>query len=136
MTEDWIKTLKEKAERAYEIPEDQRGYSEAYNIWVYEHTAGIIDSWDEGLEVEIYNGEDLKAGKYKDPVTGQDLPQQIRDLGDLIGKMVRINSGIEEDKIYKLLGISYTFVDFYYILEIPGDKKLFISCVSGIEEVK
>lgn len=83
---------------------------------------------DEGLEIEIYDGEKLASNQIKN-WDDSELPVWFRELGNHFGQMVRIANGNPE----KLIGASYTFEDFYYITETKDNKKHFTTCVANIE---
>lgn len=105
---------------------EERTYEDRYYIWLKEREE--YGDYDEGEEVEIYDGDKLYNNEIKDGF-GDDFLEWVRECGKYFGKNVRIKS---TDEIKKLIGISYTYLDYYYILEKDG-KKSYETCISEIE---
>lgn len=126
-----LKELKELAEPALKKDPKDRTYKDRYYIWEYEYhkkNSHSIDDYDEGEEVEIYDGTALANNKIKDGF-GKDFPEWFRECGKHFGEQVIVKPTGE---IRTLIGMSYTYRDYYYILEKEG-KKLYLTCVSGIK---
>lgn len=91
-------------------------YEERFNKWLGEsHPLS-----DEGEEIDIYDGDGLANNLIKDGF-GNDFPDWIQELGNHFGQQCTIR-----DEEYTLLGISYTYFDYYYI--VSGGKR--ISCIA------
>lgn len=80
------------------------------------------------MKVEIYDGTALADNKIKDGF-GKDFPEWFRECGKHFGQHVKVKI---TGQILTLIGMSYTYRDYYYILERDG-KKTYETCVSGIE---
>lgn len=123
-----LKELKELAEPALKKDPKDRTYRDRYYIWEYERSANPSHKYDEGEEVHIWDGTKLANNEIKDGF-GCDFPEWFRACGKYFGRKVR-NKG--DGKIYTLVGLSYTYRDYYYILEADG-KRHYETCVSGID---
>lgn len=122
--------LRELAEPALAKDPSERTYKDRYLIWQYQDylKEGVrsIDDYDEGEEVEIYDGEALSKGEIKNGF-GEDFPDWYKEIGKHFGEKVKVFG-----EIYTLIGVSYTYVDYYYIFK-DGDRKVYESCVGKIE---
>lgn len=123
-----LKELKTLAGPALLKEPSKRNYEERYNVWMYEKCLNENFEYDEGEEVKIYNGEDLANNKIKDGF-GKDFPEWFRNIGTLFGRKVKMDDG----KIYTLIGVSYTYLDYYYIVKDRNDNIKMWSCVGGIQ---
>lgn len=104
-------------------PKD-RTYRDRYYIWEYEEF--LNPSGGEGEEICIYDGTKLANNEIKDGF-GYDFPEWIRNCGKNFGKQVN-----DSGEICTLVGISYTYRDYYYILESNGHKH-FTTCLATID---
>jgi len=129
--EEHFKELKEKADVAYSKEPSERSYKERLDIWYYEN-AFDTENYDEGEEVEIYDGKALANNEIKDPYDNSDFPDWYRELGSHFGEKVKIYA---DDTIYTLIGVSYTYSDLYYILQMENGSKVFSSCAERLEFV-
>lgn len=50
-------------------------------------------------------------------------------MGNLFGKQVKMDDG----NIYTLIGMSYTYLDYYYILKDVNNRKSMWSCVGKFQ---
>lgn len=122
--------------RAIAKPEEERDYLDRMYIWCHNRdnmleTEGVEKClpYDEGEEVCIYDKyEILKDGSKT--LAGEEYPDFIKEAAEHFGERVKIQ--FEEDKEYILIGISYTYLDWYYILERPDKTRVHNTCVSGI----
>lgn len=128
MRSDLLRELKELAEPALKKDPADRDYMDRYFIWEYERVANAVHHYDEGEEVFIWDGPKLANNEIKDGF-GKDFPEWFRDCGKYFGKDVRNRA---DGKIYTLVGVSYTYRDYYYILESNG-RRHFETCLSGID---
>lgn len=128
--EELLAILKNAAEPALAKKPEERSYEERYAIWEYERFLNKDFEYDEGEEVEIYDGEELANNKIKDGF-GKDFPEWFRNIGTLFGRKVKMN----DNKIYTLVGVAYTYLDYYYIVENSNHNKEMWSCVGGIKIV-
>lgn len=100
----------------------ERDYSERFKVWLLKQDLYPSD-WDEGEEVCIFDGPGLEEGRIQH-LGGEEFPRWLRDLGKDFGK--------ETVSGYILEGISYTYLDYYYILSKNG-RRVFQSCVGRIK---
>ena len=110
-------------------PED-RTYEDRFNVWMYNKSLedyNELKDYDEGEEVIISDGEGLFCNKIKDGF-GKDFPEWFRNAGMSFGKKVRMI----DNEIYTLIGVSYTYLDYYYIVEKDGEISRW-SCVAHME---
>lgn len=124
-----IEELRKIAEPSLAKDPKDRTYADRYKIWEYEHykkDSHSLEDYDEGEEVEIYDGTALADNKIKDGF-GKDFPEWFRECGKHFGQQVKIS-----EQVLTLIGMSYTYRDYYYILEKDG-KKTYETCVSDIE---
>lgn len=128
--EEILKLLKSAAEPALAKKPEERSYEERYNVWEYERFINKNCKYDEGEEIQIYNGKDLADNKIKDGF-GKDFPEWFRNIGTLFGRKVKM----DDNKIYTLIGVAYTYLDYYYIVESNSHHKELWSCVGGIKIV-
>ena len=119
--EEKVKLIKEKS------PKDLT-YSDRYYLWEYNRLTNSSNKWDEGEEVKIYDGPTLASNKLKNGF-GDDFPERFREWGNHFGKKV-LNKA--DNKIYTLIGMSYTYLDYYYILESEDGKKHYSSCIGKL----
>ena len=87
-------------------------------------------TYSEGEEVFILDGPGLVSGKIKHLDVRVEFPDWFKEMGNYFGKRVidPING-----KEYKLIGMSYTFIDYYYLVEDSEGNRRSISCVAKIE---
>lgn len=124
-----IEELRKLAEPALAKDPKDRTYRDRYCIWEYEHYKKDKHEFlDEGEEVEIYDGTALANNKIKDGF-GKDFPEWFRECGKHFGQQVKVKI---TGQVLVLIGMSYTYRDYYYILEKDG-KRTYETCVSGIE---
>lgn len=125
--EEYIEELKERAHEAQ--LKSNPTWSDKYDIWLYEEAlkdSHDISDYNEGEEREISDGEKLASNKIKDGF-GNDFPEWFRECGKHFNEKVKM-----DDKECTLIGMSETFVDYYYIVLNKG-KKEYWSCVGKIE---
>ena len=81
-----------------------------------------------GEEVLILDGPGLVSGKIKHLDTRLDFPDWFKEMGNHFGKKVIYNG-----KEYTLVGMMYTFFDYYYLVEDNEGKQRGISCVGNLK---
>lgn len=122
-----IEELKKLAEPALAKDPKDRTYRDRYYIWEYEKYVKDHLGYDEGEEVFIYDGTKLANNEIKDGF-GKDFPEWFRECGKHFGRQVKTFTG----KVYTLIGMSYTYMDYYYLLEDKEGKRVAESCVGKI----
>lgn len=125
--EELIEELKKLAEPALAKDPKDRTYRDRYYIWEYEKYTKDHLGYDEGEEVFIYDGTKLANNEIKDGF-GKDFPEWFRECGKHFGRQVKTFTG----KVYTLIGMSYTYMDYYYLLEDKEGKRVEESCVGKI----
>lgn len=126
-----LELLKKSADKALAKPAEERTYEDRFHIWEHERYANpvkYLQDFSEGEEIEIYDGEKLSNNEIKDGF-GNDFPEWFRNAGKHFGEKVKMDDNNE----YILLGMSYTYLDYYYIVQNKDGKKCGWSCVGGIE---
>ena len=80
--------------------------------------------FDEGEEIEVFDKDIIL---YDTTLDGHPFPEWMKDVANHFGERVKTEGcdGI-------LLGISYTYMDYYYIIQTPDGKKHYYSCVGYI----
>lgn len=73
--------------------------------------------------LKSYANNEIKDG------FGRDFPVWFRNMGNLFGKQVKMDDG----NIYTLIGMSYTYLDYYYILKDVNNRKSMWSCVGKFQ---
>ena len=126
--EEIAEELRKIAEPALAKKPEERNYEERYNVWEYEKFVNRDLKYDEGEEVEIFDGEKLVNNEIKDGF-GRDFPEWFRNIGRFFGKKVKMDN----NKTYTLIGVSYTYLDYYYILKDVNNRKSMWSCVGGFQ---
>ncbi len=121
-------TIEELANKALAKNPEDRTYADRYYIWKYDRLKTGINPYDEGEEIEIYDGTKLANNEIKDGF-GCDFPEWFRECGKHFGERVKLKHSKE---VQTLIGMSYTYVDCYYILE-SNNSKIYTSCVESIE---
>lgn len=124
--EELLEELKKLADKALAKKPEERSYKERQWIWEYEQLTNPSNTWDEGEEIEILDGENLFNNNIKD-ATGEDFPEWFRKTGRHFGEKVEI-----EGEKYTLIGMSYTYRDYYYLLQDLNGNKTACSCVARI----
>lgn len=115
-------------------PKD-RTYADRYDIWMltnYMMEQKTLNNYSEGEEIEIYDGEKLARGEIKHLYDGSDFPEWFKNWGKYFGREVKTYPP-ESEEIYTLIGMSYTYLDYYYILERKNRRKIYHTCVGGIK---
>lgn len=128
--EELLTELKTIAEPALAKKPEERNYEERYNVWEYERFLNKNFGYDEGEEIEIFDGEKLVKNEIKNGY-GKDFPEWFRNIGTFFGKKVRM----DDNKVYTLIGVSYTYFDYYYILKDVNNRKRTWSCVGDFQLV-
>lgn len=126
-----IEEMEKLAKPALAKDPKDRTYRDRYYIWEYERVLNprkYLTDYNEGEEVCIWDGTKLANNEIKDGF-GEDFPQWFRDCGKHFGQKVKNKA---DGKVYTLVGMSYTYLDYYYILE-SNNKKHYCSCVGGIK---
>ena len=123
-----LEELRKLAEPALKKEPKDRDYVDRFIIWEYERASKSLRLFDEGEEVHIWDGTKLANNEIKDGF-GNDFPEWFRDCGKHFGKDVRNKV---DGKIYTLIGMSYTYMDYYYILE-ANSKRHYETCLSGLD---
>lgn len=97
-------------------------YVKRMEEWFDKDHSSIID---EGVEIFVYDPEVILNDTKLD---GEPFPEWMKEIAKHFGEQV-------ETKGHKgiLLGISYTYMDYYYIIQTPDGKKHYDSCVGHIE---
>lgn len=82
------------------------------------------NSFDEDIEIFVYDPEVILNDTKLD---GEPFPEWMKEVANHFGERVKTESckGI-------LLGISYTYMDYYYIIQTPDGRKHYDSCVGHI----
>lgn len=80
--------------------------------------------FDEGVEIFVYDPEVILNDTKLD---GDPFPEWIKEVANHFGERVKTEG---YDGI--LLGISYTYMDYYYIIQTSDGKKHYYSCVGHI----
>lgn len=82
------------------------------------------NSFDEGEEVEVFDKDTILNDTKLD---GGSFPEWMKEVANHFGERVKTEGcdGI-------LLGISYTYKDYYYIIQTPDGKKHYDTCVGHI----
>lgn len=127
MREKLLEELKKLAMPALEKKPEDRTYRDRFYIWEYERVKDK-KSYNEGEEVSIWDGTRLANNEIKDGF-GNDFPEWFRNYGKCFGKQVKSRA---DGKVYTLVGMSYTYLDYYFIFEKDG-KKQYATCLGGIE---
>lgn len=110
-----------------------RTYADRYHVWKYIHYHDRdISTYSEGEEIEIYDGEKLAKGEIKHLYDGSDFIGWFREMGNHFGEEVKIFPP-DDDEVFTLIGMSYTYLDSYYILKRKDGSKLYHSCVGGVK---
>lgn len=81
--------------------------------------------FDEDIEIFVYDPEVILNDT---KIYGEPFPEWMKEVANHFGERVKTES---YDGI--LLGISYTYIDYYYIVQTPDGKKHYDSCVGHIE---
>lgn len=82
------------------------------------------NSFDEGEEVEVFDKNTILNDTKLD---GGSFPEWMKEVANHFGERVKTEGcdGI-------LLGISYTYKDYYYIIQTSDGKKYYDTCVGHI----
>lgn len=82
------------------------------------------NSFDEGEEIEVFDKDTILNDTKLD---GDPFPEWMKEVANHFGERVKTEGcdGI-------LLGISYTYMDYYYIIQTPNGEKYYDSCVGHI----
>lgn len=82
------------------------------------------NSFDEGEEVEVFDKDTILNDTKLD---GGSFPEWMKEVANHFGERVKTEGcdGI-------LLGISYTYKDYYYIIQTSDGKKHYDTCVGHI----
>lgn len=111
-------------------PKD-RNYKDRYFIWELEKFCNPnCESYDEGEEVEIYDGNKLVKNEIKDGFD-EDFPEWFRNLGKDFGK-----EAILDGEKVTFVGVSYTYLDYYYIFKTKDNKKVYDTCVDKLNLIE
>ena len=80
--------------------------------------------FDEGEEIEVYDKDTILNDTKLD---GEEFPDFAKEAAEHFGERVKTDlyEGI-------LLGISYTYMDYYYIIQETNGNKRYDSCVGWI----
>lgn len=81
-------------------------------------------TFDEGEEIEVFDPDTILNDTKLD---GEPFPDWMHEVATHFGERVKTD-GIDGT----LLGISYTYMDYYYIIQTPDGKKHYESCVGWI----
>lgn len=81
-------------------------------------------SFDEGEEVEVFDKNTILNDTKLD---GGSFPEWMKEVVNHFGERVKT-----EDCDGILLGISYTYKDYYYIIQTPDGRKHYCTCVGRI----
>lgn len=81
--------------------------------------------FDEGEEVEVFDANEILTGTDK---TDTPYPTFAKEAAKHFGEQVKTEGGEG-----KLIGISYTYTDFYYIIECLDKSRYYETCVSPIK---
>lgn len=107
-------------------------YKERMSEWFKAYEKYETFEWDEGEEHCIYDGEGLASGKTRHKNPDDDFPDWFRNWGNHFGERAYINGeyrGI-------LIGMSYTYLDYYYIIQDDNSTVHYVTCVSKLETKK
>lgn len=88
-----------------------------------------MTEYNEGPETFICDGKALVSGEllHRD---GHKFPDWFTELGNHFGEKCKV---VPLDEEFTLEGLSYTDVDYYYILKDKDGRKHLSSCVGKIE---
>lgn len=88
-----------------------------------------LEEFDEGEEYSIYDGEGLASGiiKHEDPES--EFPSWFREMGNRFGCKVYDS----DEYLGHLVGMSYTYLDYYYIVQDDDYNIRYISCVGKLK---
>lgn len=131
MFEEYLERLKKLSDKALAKLESERTYEDRFNIWSYERAANkekYRKDFSEGEEIFIYDGQKLSRNEIKDGF-GNDFPHWFREAGNHFGEKVRM----DDENEYTLIGMSYTYIDYYYVVQDKEGNKHGFSCVGHIE---
>lgn len=129
MFKEYLEELKKLSDKALSKPEVERTYEDRFNIWLYDRTLNVDkQDFNEGEEVFIYDGKRLANNEIKDGF-GNNFPTWLREIGDHFGEKIIMSDGNE----YTLIGISYTYLDYYYLVKDDKENKAARSCVERIK---
>lgn len=103
------------------LNKENKTYKDRCDIWMYERF--FEGKSDEGEEIEIYDGKALANNEIKHLYDNEDFPEWFQELGNHFGQKCRVNN-----TSLTLKGVSYTYVDFYYILEDSNKKRRYVTC--------
>lgn len=99
------------------------GYIKRMEEW-FNFEKGRSSGFDEGEEIEVFNPNTILNDTKLD---GYPFPEWMKEVANHFGERVKTEGcdGI-------LLGISYTYMDYYYIIQTPDGKKHYDTCVGHI----
>ena len=131
----YLRELKEKAIEAKKKLPSERTYTDRYYFWedVQQNMLDNTSSWDEGEEVTITDGEALYNGTIKHQMEGADFPSWFREAGKNFGK--RVTTDFDKE-VGILVGMTYTYLDYYYLIEYPNGKRVLHSCVGKLNIIE
>lgn len=89
--------------------------------WFNKDCSSILD---EGVEIFVYDPEVILNDTKLD---GTPFPEWLKEIATHFGERVKTDG---TDGI--LLGISYTYMDYYYIIQTSDGEKHYDSCVGRI----
>ena len=134
---EYCKDIKQKADEAKKKKKEDRTWADRYYIWndnkfnlrLSEDETTIFD---EGEDVEIRDKEGLLQRKYKYPLNNNEFEDWFYESANNFGKKVKVDID-DSGEIYTLVGMAYSYLDYYYVLERDRDgKKLYSSCVGKL----
>lgn len=130
----YLKRIKEKAIEAKKKLPSERSCDDRYAIWADKRqnmlSTDFDSQWDEGEEIIIKDGEGLANRRIRHLSENAEFPDWFVEMGKHFGKKV-LDPITSEVGI--LIGMSYTYFDYYYVVECPDGKVKGISCVTKIE---
>lgn len=130
--EEYKKELKTLTDEIRKKDPSERTYEERWYLWQEKVLNSPLGApHDCGEEREFYDAQELISGKIKNGF-GNDFPKWFREAGINFGK--RCITPTKE--LGTLIGMSETFDDYYYILEMEDGTKHKFSCVGKLEFIE
>lgn len=114
-----------KVEEALKKKPEDRNYLERYYTWTVE--VKERDNYDEGEEIFVYDKNEILS-ENSCTLAGDKYPDFIKEAAEHFGEHV-----IVDDGDYILIGISYTYLDYYYTLKDKDGNESSVTCVAPIE---
>lgn len=129
--EEYKKELKTLTDKIREKDPSERTYEERWYLWQERMlNRSPEDPYDSGEERVFYDAQELVSGKIKNGF-GNEFPKWFKEAGLNFGKKCLV-----DNKIGTLIGMSETFDDYYYILQMEDGSKRAYSCVGKLKFIE